>query len=342
MGNAWLRSLVGIVALYLITGAPVTAKPTPAAKCLSAKLKAVAKKTTAKLACEAKAVQKGRPVDAACLGKAETAFAKALAKAESKGGCSTVSDAGALEASVDTFVQSVVGALPDGGTKDGGRCAGAKRKANGKYASAELLCHANAASKAVGVDPECIEKGEASFVKAFGKAEKKGGCATVGDVGNLDETTDDFVDEVLSQLSPPPSTTTTVVTTSTTTSPAPSTTTTVVTPGTTTTTMGHSVATVMVGGGNGFMFVPATVTIKVGDTVHWTWVSGGHNVVSGQPGVADGKFCSPGNTNCGSFQLSDVGATYDHTFTEAGTYAYYCVPHYIAPLSMVGTIVVQP
>src|SRR6266576_3854610 len=38
---------------------------------------------------------------------------------------------------------------------------------------------------------------------------------------------------------------------------------------------------VMVGGGNGFQFVPDTVNISVGDTVRWTWANSGHSVTSG-------------------------------------------------------------
>ena len=121
--------VLGFVALALLGGAPAEAKPTPAEKCLSAKLTAAAKKTNAKLACHAKAASKQLPVDPQCLEKAATAFAKAFTKAESKGGCTTTGDASPIEASIDAFVQSTAAALPDGGTKDGGKCAAAKRKA---------------------------------------------------------------------------------------------------------------------------------------------------------------------------------------------------------------------
>ena len=100
----------------------------------------------------------------------------------------------------------------------------------------------------------------------------------------------------------------------------------------------------MVGPNNSFTFDPATLPIHVGDTVMWVWASGGHSVVSGTvtggTETPDGKFCSPSDTNCGSIQLSDMGATYQHTFTTAGSFPYYCLPH--GNIGMVGTIEVSP
>src|SRR5262245_10353608 len=366
----WLAIVEFTVAGFAASAA--LAKPTPATKCLSAKLKAVGKKAAANLACEAKAAQKLKAVDSACLGKADTGFATAFSKAETqaKGACATTGDAGALEATVNALVQSAIGALPNGGTKDGGKCAASKLKATGKAALAELLCRSKAATKGTGVDPDCISKAQAAFMKAFTKAEQKGRCATTGDVGALDTVVADFVDQVAAHLSGTTSTTvttTTTVTTSpapTTTSPAPTTTgpvptttspvptttspvptTTSPAPTTTSTTLrGPSTVTVTVGPNGSFVFDQATVTIRVGDTVHWTWASAGHSVVSGQvinnTNLPDGKFCSPNDTNCATAPASLAGATYDHTFTAAGTYPYYCAPHGV--IGMVGTVVVQP
>src|SRR5262249_44641322 len=72
----------------------------------------------------------------------------------------------------------------------------------------------------------------------------------------------------------------------------------------------------------------------------WVWASDFHNVVSGQGGVADGTFCSPSDANCAAAPLSTTGATYEHTFTQAGTYPYFCTPH--RSIGMTGTIVVEP
>lgn len=100
-------------------------------------------------------------------------------------------------------------------------------------------------------------------------------------------------------------------------------------------------ATVMVRVGplGAHSFLPATVTVPVGTTIQWFWVSAGHTVTSGADGVADGLFCSPGDLDCAAGVTSDVGTFYEHTFDAPGTYPYFCVPHY--SVGMKGTIVVQ-
>jgi plastocyanin len=320
-----------IVIVGILAAGPAAAKPTPAAKCLAAKLKAAGKKAVAVVGCNAKAAQKGKPLDPACVTKAEAAFAKAFAKADSGEGCATTGDAGALEAVVDGFVQDVVTALPDAGTKAGGKCAASKQRASAKYASAELVCQAKAALKAVGVDAECIERGETAFEKAFAKAEKKPGCVTVGDVDALDATVDEFVDDVVAAFGS--AATTTTITGST----LPAST-------TTSTLAGPTTHTVHVGPQNTLVFSPKNLTIKAGDTVNWVWDSSFHSVVSGQVtsgvGTADGQFCNSSNTNCASAPLLNAGASYMHTFPTAGTFPYFCAPH--ASSGMVGTITVQP
>ncbi len=88
---------------------------------------------------------------------------------------------------------------------------------------------------------------------------------------------------------------------------------------------------------NDYKYVPAKVTVKVGDTVRWTFTKGTHSVTSG--------------TSCtkaaGTLEL-DSGEqsspfTYDHTFTTAGTYPYFCT--YMQHCSMFnqqGTVTVTP
>lgn len=102
---------------------------------------------------------------------------------------------------------------------------------------------------------------------------------------------------------------------------------------------GPKTVDVQVGAG-GFSFSPSTVNVRVGDTVKWTWVGDGHNVVSGAGGTADGKFCSPNDTGCAAAPTSLSGAVYSHTFTAAGTYGYFCKPH--ATFGMTGQVVVAP
>lgn len=102
---------------------------------------------------------------------------------------------------------------------------------------------------------------------------------------------------------------------------------------------GPKTVDVTVGAGGGFSFSPSTVSIKVGDTVRWTWGGTGHTVTSGTGGVADNKFCSPSDTGCATAAASTAGAVYSHTFTTAGSFPYFCAPH--AAFGMTGTVTVN-
>jgi plastocyanin len=88
------------------------------------------------------------------------------------------------------------------------------------------------------------------------------------------------------------------------------------------------------------VFAPAEVTIHVGQSVHWVWSNGKHNVVSGTGGNADGKFCNGGNQGCDDAPLKKAPYTYDFTFTTAGDYPYFCSPHYA--MGMKGVVHVLP
>jgi plastocyanin len=85
--------------------------------------------------------------------------------------------------------------------------------------------------------------------------------------------------------------------------------------------------------GGKIRFVPDTLNISVGDTVRWTWGSDDHSVTSGTSCTADGQFCSPDNTNCDAGILSNTGFVYEHTFTQAGTYSYFCELHCFAGMT---------
>jgi plastocyanin len=89
----------------------------------------------------------------------------------------------------------------------------------------------------------------------------------------------------------------------------------------------------------GFEFAPKNITIEVGDTVRWTWISGFHNVQSGQGGIANGIFDSV------VFTLPPFvyEVTFDQAFVDAnpvpgGVYDYYCAIH--LP-NMTGTVTVK-
>jgi plastocyanin len=65
-----------------------------------------------------------------------------------------------------------------------------------------------------------------------------------------------------------------------------------------------------------FVFSPATVTIHQGDTVHWTWLDSDHSV------TAVGKSAEQFNSG-----VQNGGFTFNHTFTQVGSFQYYCVIH---------------
>jgi plastocyanin len=77
-------------------------------------------------------------------------------------------------------------------------------------------------------------------------------------------------------------------------------------------------------------FEPTSLTVPVGATVTWTWVSGFHSVTpTGTPSfTGNGGPVSAPNT-------------FSQTFTTPGTYLYYCVVHGTPTAGMRGTIVVQ-
>ena len=94
--------------------------------------------------------------------------------------------------------------------------------------------------------------------------------------------------------------------------------------------------TVDVGPGGGMTFVDrqsstSTSTIAVGDTIEWVWVSGVHSTTSGT--------CT---TTCAEDGIWDSGSgsgmTFSHTFTQAGSFPYFCEVH---GAMMQGTVVVQ-
>jgi plastocyanin len=65
-----------------------------------------------------------------------------------------------------------------------------------------------------------------------------------------------------------------------------------------------------------FAFTPDPVTIHVGDTVHWVWDTDDHSTTS----VA-------GSAEQWDSGVHNSGFTFDHTFTKAGSFVYYCVIH---------------
>ena len=81
-------------------------------------------------------------------------------------------------------------------------------------------------------------------------------------------------------------------------------------------------------------FSPNPVEVSVGDTVTWTNDdTQPHTVVSGENAQPSGEFDSSPNFN----PLIAPKQTFEHTFTQAGEYPYYCALH----PNMVGTVSVS-
>ncbi len=80
-------------------------------------------------------------------------------------------------------------------------------------------------------------------------------------------------------------------------------------------------------------YQPNPVQVSVGDMVNWTNDdSQPHTVTSGSDGQSDGKFDSSSDI----YPLMSPGQNFEHTFTEAGEYPYYCAIH----PNQVGTVIV--
>ena len=78
----------------------------------------------------------------------------------------------------------------------------------------------------------------------------------------------------------------------------------------------------------GFLFKPATFSVKAGTVVVWTNRDDiAHTVTSGTPGKQTGVFDSGDKT---------LGQAFTHTFGTAGTFAYFCRNHN----SMTGSVTV--
>ena len=90
-------------------------------------------------------------------------------------------------------------------------------------------------------------------------------------------------------------------------------------------------------------FKPQTLEVAVGDKVTWTSGDQGvkHTVTAGTPGEdgVPGVSDAQESAKTGEFDgpLDDAGATFSHTFSEAGSFAYFCEVH----PSMTGEVVVR-
>jgi trimeric autotransporter adhesin len=85
-----------------------------------------------------------------------------------------------------------------------------------------------------------------------------------------------------------------------------------------------------------FSFAPSTVTINIGDTVHWIWDTDDHSTTSVSTDAVQWDST-----------VLNTGATFDVTFNQAGSFNYYCKIHGRDlgggnTSGMAGTVVVMP
>ena len=103
----------------------------------------------------------------------------------------------------------------------------------------------------------------------------------------------------------------------------------------------------MIGDASGYKFVPATLTIKAGDGVKWTMVSGGPHNVAFQDVPADAKDQlkanmldqSSGELSSKMMMQPNESMTMSFANVKAGKYDYHCTPH--LAMGMKGSITVQ-
>jgi plastocyanin len=93
-------------------------------------------------------------------------------------------------------------------------------------------------------------------------------------------------------------------------------------------------------------FEPAAVTIKRGETITWVNASPIPHTSTGDPDKNPVKKTRPelaqlppGAEGWDSGLLNQ-GQSFSHTFTVAGEYHYFCIPHILS--GMLGTIIVEP
>lgn len=76
-----------------------------------------------------------------------------------------------------------------------------------------------------------------------------------------------------------------------------------------------------------FTFLPTSIPdVAIGDTIHWSWISGSHTTTSTTIPAGAAAWNSP---------ISALNPTFEYKVTVAGVYNYKCTPH--AAMGMVAT-----
>jgi hypothetical protein len=187
-------------AVVLAVAAAASAAPSPR-RCASIKAKATGGLVAASLACHAKTTKRGEGDTPACIAAARAKIARLFAKAERKDTCE--GDVALIGHYVTTFVDATATALFPAGSLDAARrCAAKKMQRAGAYGRGLLACSARAFASGSAVETGCLAGAASKLNAGFGSAEKKPGCATVGDVATIERALSVFLDPIASLLAP--------------------------------------------------------------------------------------------------------------------------------------------
>jgi hypothetical protein len=118
-----MRTLIVALAVgtFLLAGASAQAGVDPQDACKDSKAKTTGKKAADLLKAYGKNIKKSDPTKlSASVSKAQSKFTKGFNKAESKSGCQTTGDSGAIELKVDAFVFDVVEEINPQSSPSGG------------------------------------------------------------------------------------------------------------------------------------------------------------------------------------------------------------------------------
>jgi hypothetical protein len=202
---------LGAITLVLLALGTTTASAQPN-KCLAGKIKCISKMKSCLLASEAKARNQGQPIDLIKLQKCEDKFdylgdgCFGKLEAQNDGPCLTVGDAPNIGALVQAVVADLAFQLDPNPADDQNACTAGKLKCARLEAKCLLKVEAKAAKLGLFPDPIKIQKCKDKFAYlgtgCFEKIEAMGGCLTNGDAGNIEQTIDAFVADVVDQLTP--------------------------------------------------------------------------------------------------------------------------------------------
>jgi hypothetical protein len=204
-------STVGLVVALIALGCP--AVHAARRRCIAVKLRASGRYAAEKARCVAESEARMETAPPGCAGEAEMRLRRRFAKAETKAGCVTFGDAGAIESMVDAFVGGVVATVTGttGAPSTPSRCDAGKIAATGRNAAASARCTAKATATGRPVPPGCEANATATFETAVAKAEAAMDCARRGQAGILEATVAGFIDDLASALGRPPDVTTTTL-----------------------------------------------------------------------------------------------------------------------------------